>query len=95
MPKATKKKPQPEAGDGDLTKEEFGRRLKQARMEAGYESQSEAARKLGMRAVSYWELESGHTMPSFSRLVAVVRVLGLDPATIAPEWFGADREDAR
>jgi DNA-binding XRE family transcriptional regulator len=80
-------------GGGDLTPEEFGRRLRKARIEAGYESMGEAARKLGMSTLtSYNILENGQQVPGLSRIMAMVRVLGLDPATIVPEWFPEPRK---
>jgi transcriptional regulator with XRE-family HTH domain len=73
--------------DLDIDAEEFGRRFKAARIAAGWPSGHAASKALGMTWGGYNRLEGGKQVPSFARLLTIVRVLGLDPKILAPEWF--------
>ena len=61
-----------------MTREEFGRRFKAARI-ATTLSQGEAAEVLGVPAPRLAEYESGAVVPPTLRLVEIIEVLGLDP----------------
>lgn len=78
-------------GDMDLSREEFGRRMRAARIAAGWASAGAAARALGMLPTSYNRLELGQQVPSFARLLTIMRILKLDPRVIAPEFFEKPR----
>lgn len=66
---------------------EFGARLKAARLEVGL-GFNEAAQKLGLpQKVRLAEYESGKKVLSLPRFLEIVRVLGLMPETLFPEWF--------
>lgn len=55
--------------------EAFGRRLKSCREAAGYESQAEFARVLGMTTEGYRLYETGQRQPRFSTLVEIAERL--------------------
>lgn len=64
----------------------FAARLKTARETAGW-TQDGAAIALGMNRVAYGDYERGKRGITALRLMEFVRVLGLDPKAIVPEWF--------
>lgn len=69
---------------------ESGRRLRAAREALGL-SQGEAAGALGMSQAYLSDIEVGKRVPGWTRMVAIVAGLGLDPRIVAPEWFAGDR----
>jgi transcriptional regulator with XRE-family HTH domain len=76
-----------EAVRSDLDAEEFGRRFRAARIAAGWPSGNQAAKAVGIIPSAYFKLEQGKQVPTLGRLMTIVRVLGLDPKILAPEWF--------
>jgi DNA-binding XRE family transcriptional regulator len=75
--------------------QEFGRRLKEARITAAW-TQVEAAKELGIKKQRMVEYETGRRLPPVLRLVEIIRALDLDPATLLPELFeGWERKKER
>jgi transcriptional regulator with XRE-family HTH domain len=64
--------------------EEFGARLRAARIAAGHESAAEAARKCGRTRSGITRMERGEHMPSYPVLDELVTALGLDLAILFP-----------
>lgn len=69
----------------------FGARIQAAREAAGI-TMADAARSLGMSYQNLRRIEKGGMMPSFSAVMRIVDVLGLDPKIVAPEWFLSRRK---
>jgi DNA-binding XRE family transcriptional regulator len=67
-----------------IKRQEAGRRLKVAREARGL-SQEEAAAMLDMSRPYLSDLENGKRVCAWTKLVEIVRTLGLDPRIILPE----------
>jgi len=55
----------------------FGRRLRAARIAAGYESAAAAASVIGLDEVRYRAYERGARVPALAALLAIQRTLGI------------------
>lgn len=66
---------------------EVGPRIRAERLRLGM-TQEQAAERLGVKRGSYNQLEDAKANPKLSTLIALVRVVGMDPRAIAPELFG-------
>lgn len=73
-----------------IERAEAARRVRAARKAAGL-SQREAAARLGVSQAWLSAVETGRRVPSWTRLVALVVTLGLDPKLVAPEFFGPQK----
>lgn len=62
-----------------LLRIEYGKRLRAARIEAGWDNVTEAAAKSGIGRVMLTQLESGRSSPSMATLDILVHALNLDP----------------
>jgi transcriptional regulator with XRE-family HTH domain len=80
--------------EGQITPEEAGRRIRLAREKVGF-SQTQAAKKLKITQPRLSEMERGLKVTTWTRLVAIVKILGLDPKVIVPEFFGLDSKSRR
>lgn len=67
-----------------LTPAEYGALLRAARLAAGYEVASDAARKAGITRHRLAHLESGERVASWPTLHQLVLALGLDPRLLFP-----------
>jgi len=65
-----------------LPAEEWGRRLRQARKDAGYDTLREAAAKVGMGEVQLSQIECGRRVPGLDTFYRLVHALELDLETI-------------
>lgn len=72
----------------EITKEECGRRLKAARIAAGYDNHHRVGEKLGMAPAAYGDYERGHKAPTWPILHRIIVGLGLDIAILFPEADG-------
>jgi len=70
---------------GALSGEECGRRLKEARIAAGFETTAAAASRLNISYHRLYDLESGKRVPGWDSLHAIAVGLGLDPEILFPE----------
>jgi transcriptional regulator with XRE-family HTH domain len=82
----------------DDEKREIGRRLKAARIAAGWPTARAAAERVGIREDAYGQLEHGTREPLFGTVLRMVELLGLDPLPLfapmpAPEPAGRRRKD--
>lgn len=73
-------------GQGDIPPKLIGERIREARKHEML-TMREAAEGLGISLSTYAQLESGRRSPSFSRVLTIARILGLDPRILAPEFF--------
>jgi transcriptional regulator with XRE-family HTH domain len=73
-----------------ISKAEAGRRLKLARVAAGWRSAREAARAIGMAHSQYQQIEQGIVMPVWTTLLRAAIRLGLDPGILFPELVSED-----
>jgi transcriptional regulator with XRE-family HTH domain len=62
----------------------FAKRLKAARMRAGYTSAQQFAGALGMEPHSYRKYERGTAEPNFERLVEMCKLLDIDVNHLLP-----------
>jgi transcriptional regulator with XRE-family HTH domain len=65
-----------------LSKAEFGQRLREARIAAGWKTTRDAANALGMNEVAYGGLELGNRTPLATKLHYIVVTLELDPVPL-------------
>jgi ribosome-binding protein aMBF1 (putative translation factor) len=65
----------------------FGKRLKAARLAAGYATQAAAAKALGVKQPLISQYEAGERIPPITRLIEIVAALGLNPRLLVPEWW--------
>jgi transcriptional regulator with XRE-family HTH domain len=71
-----------------MTRAEFAARFKAARIATGM-TQQEAADRLGCVQPYIAKLETGVVVPRVDRLTEIMATLGLEAATIFPEFFQA------
>lgn len=68
----------------------FGARLREARLRAGYTSQPQLARKLGLHVMTIWKHESSDEAPSDEMVRAYARTLGVTDVWLR---YGAESTD--
>ena len=73
-------------GDGDVPPKLIGQRIREARQNE-YLTIKQAAEMIGCSVSTFAQLEAGERAPSFSRVLTIARILGLDPCILAPEFF--------
>ncbi len=69
-----------------MTRQTFGTRFQAARKAAGL-TQSSAAKRARVAQPRIAEYENGSHAPGLFRLLQLIKILGLDPRILFPEWF--------
>lgn len=67
-----------------LVKDDFGKILKKARENAGFESAEDFAALLGVEGARYRYWERGEAMPSVTMVVRICQYLNLEPNDLLP-----------
>lgn len=62
----------------------FARRLKKARLAAGYKSAQKLAGALGLEPHTYRKYERGQTEPNFETLLRICKTLDVDVSYLLP-----------
>lgn len=64
-------------GGGENHQTEIGRKIVEARLDAGIPTSAEAARRVGMAQTNYWRLENRSEQPSWRIVHRAIVALGL------------------
>jgi transcriptional regulator with XRE-family HTH domain len=72
----------------------FGKRLREARIKAGYKSAQQFAYALGIEPATYRFYERGQSQPNFEVLTRICELLEVGPQDLLPEADHARRPSA-
>jgi len=68
----------------DKVKRDFAKRLKEARLEAGYKHATQFAQAMGEEEHTYRAWERGQYLPDIPKMARLCQLLGLEPNELVP-----------